>query len=357
MEERNYLLILGCISFITCWLDIIKIKRAYKLIIFVGILIFALYCGVINFPNSVDYDIYDYMYFRYAPNELEFNFENDLHDYGYVWFNTVVKFLEGNLETVYFVNCLIVLIIYFFVFKNLTPYIFSTWYFLFARFFEMQNIIQIRQGLATAIMLLSLKYVYENKLLNFMMIILIAALIHKSLLVALLIYPISKINWTKEKIISVICFCILVYFFPITNLIFRIILPTLGIDVPKFEAYSGGIRDTNIGFFEFWSRLIIVAVFSYVLLKWKDFRYKSIFISMLLLGLFFEGAFSDFAALTRVTAIFFVVFSFIPAVLLDLDTFKKNKIEIMCLIVMIGALFIIKNYVLLDTSRQSTGVF
>lgn len=345
MIERQYLLILGMISFFVTWIDIINIKKIYKYFIFICVLLFALYCGYINFPYSADYGVYQ-MYFNYASSDFEFKYDpDDIFDYGYVFFHTIIKSLNGDLMTVYLFTCLISLMAYFITFKKYTSYIFIAWYFLFTRYFEVQNIVQIRQGLACAFMLLSLKFVYEKKLIPFIVIILIGATIHKSLLVALLIYPVSKINWNRIKVILMIFISLMLSLVPLTDLIFTVILPALGIYIPKFDSYLGTEYMTDTSNFELIFRLSTISFFSYFLLKKKDMPYNNIFLSMLLLGLFFLCIFSDFKTLSgRTASIFFLSFTFIPAILLDFAKNLKEKILIVVFLLLMGSILIIKNY-------------
>lgn len=345
MIEKQYLLILGIISFFATWIDIINIKKVYKYLIFACILLLALYCGYINFPNSADYGVYQ-MYFNYASSNFEYKYDpEDIYDYGYVFFHTIIKSLNGDLMTVYFCTALMSLIVYFITFRKYTLYIFIAWFFLFARYFEVQNIIQIRQGLACAFMLLSLKFVYEKKLIPFIIIILIGATIHKSLLVALLIYPISKINWNKTKVILIICVSLILNLLPLTELIFTIILPAFGIYIPKYDAYLGTEYMTDTSNFELVFRLITVSFFSYFLLKKRDIPYNNIFLSMLLLGLLFLCIFSDFKVLAgRTASIFFLAFTFTPAILLDFAKNLKEKILILLFVLLMGSIIIVKNY-------------
>lgn len=347
MIERQYLLILGIISFFATWIDIVNIKKIYKYFIFVCILLFALYCGYINFPYSADYGVYQ-MYFNYASSDFEYKYDpDDIYDYGYVFFHTIIKSLNGDLMTVYFFTCLISLMVYFITFRKYTSYIFIAWYFLFARYFEVQNIIQVRQGLACAFMLLSLKFVYEKKLIPFIIIILIGATIHKSLLVALLIYPVSKINWNMIKVILVISISLIFNFVPLTNLIFTVVFPALGIYIPKYDAYLGTAYMIDTSNFELIFRLSTVSFFSYFLLKKKYIPYNNIFLSMLLLGLFFLCVFSDFKELAmRTASIFFLSFTFIPATLFYYTKNLREKILMLLFLLLMGGVLIIKNYTL-----------
>ncbi|WP_303104041.1 EpsG family protein [Megamonas funiformis] len=353
MNGKEYLLLLGIISSFACWLDLINLKKLYKNILFLFILIFALYCGCYYFPYSADYVVYQ-SYYTMASSS--FNFECDAYiwesivDYGYLWFHTIIKSFGGDLIDVYFFTCAISLIIYFITFKKYTSYIFLSWYFLFVRYFLIQNIHQIRQGLACALMIFALQFVYKRKIILFITIILIAALIHKSLIVALLIYPFSKINWNTKKFIIVMIICTILYIFPITTTVFETVLPAMGIYIPKYDAYLSGtdtVDTENIDILTIVSRYLFITVLSYFLLKWKNIPYNNIFLSMLILAMIFLCIFSDFAVISgRLSAIFLLAFTFAPASLFYGVKSIKVKLYIMGFLVIIGMIFIIKNYLL-----------
>lgn len=345
MGERNYLLVLGVISFFCCWLDCINIKNIYKQIIFVFVLLFALYCGCINFPFSTDYYVYK-GYYDYAPETIDFEIDNDLADYGFIWLNMIIKYYGGSLNDVYFVICSTIILIYFIMIKKFTPYIFCAWYLLFARFFELQNIVQIRQGLAIVIMLYALKYIYEKNIIKYIIFIIIATLIHKTLIVALVLYPLAKINWNKKKVAIFIILSSILYVIPITNILFNIFLPTIGVEVPKFDFYQGTVYAEETSLLGNISRLIIGTFLVYFLLKVKEKLYCNIFLTMILLGIFVMCAFSDFGILSgRLANIFFIAFSFAPVCLFDLIKNKKNRLLIITIYILITTIFVLKNYV------------
>lgn len=353
MEYQGYIYFLSIISIMCCWLDIINIKNVYKNIILALLLLLALYCGYLNFPSSPDYVVYD-MYYKYASDNFIFpyreniaEYTSDIYDYGYVWFYTFIKSFGGDLITAYVFTCLFSLCCYYIVFKRYTPYIFCAWLLLFGKYFVAQNIVQIRQGLACAIMLLSLKYVYEKKIIKFIFIILVATCIHKTLIISLLIYPFSKISWTRGKVVTIILLSILFYELPImTNIFFRIIFPLLGIEFVKFDNYTGTIYMTSISSFNFLFRFCTVSFFSYFLLKRLDNGYNRIYLSMLMLGFLFLGMFADFNVLSeRISSIFFLVFSFVPVILFDEVKSLKEKILVMFFILLIGAVLVVKNYI------------
>lgn len=345
MEERNYLLILGVISFFCCWLDCTNIKKIYKQIIFVFVLMFALYCGCVNFPFSTDYYVYK-GYYDYAPETINFEINNDLTDYGFVWLNMIIKYYGGSLNDVYFVICFIIVLIYFIMIKKFTPYIFCAWYLLFARFFELQNIVQIRQGLAIVIMLYALKYIYEKSIIKYIIFIILASLIHKTLIVALILYPLSKIDWNKKNVAVVIVLSIILYIIPITNIVFNLFLPIIGIEILKYDIYQNTVYAESASLLGNISRLFIGIFLIYFLLKVKEKLYYNIFLTMILLGIVIMSAFSDFAILSgRLANIFFIAFSFAPVCFFDLIKKKKDKLLIMIMYILVATVFVLKNYV------------
>ena len=70
-----------------------------------------------------------------------------------------------------------------------------------------------RQFIAIAITILSLKYVSENRALKFVLVVLLASLFHKSALIFIIVYPITKIKINMKYIMFILFLSILLYFF------------------------------------------------------------------------------------------------------------------------------------------------
>ncbi len=80
--------------------------------------------------------------------------------------------------------CLIV-----FGYRKLTPYPGLALLYYYSRFYIGRDLNQIRASLASAILLFSIKYIYQQKLMKFLLIVLIATLVHSGACIALFLYP------------------------------------------------------------------------------------------------------------------------------------------------------------------------
>lgn len=71
----------------------------------------------------------------------------------------------------------------------------------------------MRNYVAMAIVLYSFKYIYNKKLFKFLFIVLIAATIHKSVLLVLILYPLYNIKINKNHIIAILLFSLFLTLF------------------------------------------------------------------------------------------------------------------------------------------------
>ena len=348
MDGLDLLIGLVFISSICCFIDLFFTDNLKKYIILICLLLFALYCGYYNFPLSADYGVYN-MYFNHASSNFEFKYDNDIYDYGFVWLFTLVKSCNGDVMDAYFLVCFITLLLYYLVFKQNTKYIFVAWFLIVARYFYVQNVVQIRQGLACAIMLYSLRYIQQNNKIKFIITLLPAVLIHKTLIVAALLYPLSKINWDMLKIIVALSISFVLYLIPLTDFVFYTIIPSFGIYVPKIASYEGTGYFVPIDFVTVFPRFIYIIVASYILLKCKDEKYNMIYIGMLILSIFVLCMFSDFAVLSeRLASIGFLAFTFIPGVCLQFVKGINNKIYMLMMILIVCGMFAVKNLLVMQ---------
>lgn len=119
---------------------------------------------------------------------------------GFLFLSSVIKtFTESS--TIYLL--IISLITFFLLYKftnkySIYPLIGLCIY--MARFLTGRNMLQIRAALAIAIVILATKYITEQKLWKFLLIIMIAYLFHHSAIIALPLYFINKISITRNHI-------------------------------------------------------------------------------------------------------------------------------------------------------------
>lgn len=140
----------------------------------------------------------------YVPTEVGFNwlvrilygisgFENYLLVFAFFALATIVLFLGA-------------------IYKQSTNFIFS--FFLFMAFaYYFQSFSTVRYYLAVAVALYAVPYVLRREWVKFLMLILLGATFHKSLLVVIPLYFLASLNWKKWTVLPVTLVCISFFFF------------------------------------------------------------------------------------------------------------------------------------------------
>ena len=107
---------------------------------------------------------------------------------GYVIFNSIIKSFGGTINDVFLISCFITITLLFATFKRYAIFPLIT-ILLYMRYGYLQlNTMFVRQGIAIALFLFSLKYIVDKKLLKYILINLLGFFFHSSLLVALPLY-------------------------------------------------------------------------------------------------------------------------------------------------------------------------
>ncbi len=140
----------------------------------------------------------------YVPTEAGFNwlvrilygisgFENYLLVFAFFALATIVIFLGA-------------------IYKQSTNFIFT--FFLFMAFaYYFQAFSTVRYYLAVALAIYSIPYVLRREWVKFLMIILLGATFHKSLLVVIPLYFLASLNWKKWTVLPVALVCVSFFFF------------------------------------------------------------------------------------------------------------------------------------------------
>ena len=173
-EGRNTMLVLGCI-----FLSVIA-----------------------GFRDSTwpDTGVYMYSYLYHTPSIFDFSFSDKPYGYsekGFYFLQVLVRTFTDN-YTVFFL--VISAISFYFLYKNIKQYSIFPLIGLCAyisRFLLGRNFIQIRAGLAYAILMLSIKYILEKDWKRYFLIVFIAWLFHRSAIIAIPLYFVC--NWVKVE--------------------------------------------------------------------------------------------------------------------------------------------------------------
>lgn len=345
MYGDDILIILGIVTIIFSWLDIFSISLFIRKIILGILMIGALYVGCISFPNSADFEVYKILYFSGASDQFDFPYiEDGIIDYGFLWLWILVKSFGGDIHDAYFVTCVIALFCYYVSISKYTSYILTVWSFIYIRIFCVSNIIQIRQGLAMAIILLGLQYIEKRCFWKFLITVILAALIHKTVVVVILLYPLTFINWNESKFfIGVVLFTFLSVI-GISEMFF-LLASIIGIGVEKIYSYAGTVYFSELSIEALLMQGIPILLCAYYLICKKE-RYTNLFVSMLLCGYFFLMLSKELVIMSRMTSTFLLCMNFIP-VYLFCDCKKiSHKIIIMLLINLVLIVLFLKNIVL-----------
>ncbi|ASA23809.1 EpsG family protein [Paenibacillus donghaensis] len=155
------------------------------------------------------------------------------------------------------ISALITICITIFIYKNSVNIILSCTLFVGLRYYSF-TLSGLRQALAWGIIMLSYNYIKEKKPVNFILLIILAALFHKSALIFLLAYPLASIK--KLEIIT-----ISVPFVYLLNVLTNNGVMQLVLKIPFFKQYEdyGGYllgNSNNSG-----STLILIYVSIYVI--------------------------------------------------------------------------------------------
>ncbi len=140
----------------------------------------------------------------YVPTEVGFNwlvrilygisgFENYLLVFAFFALATIVIFIGA-------------------IYKQSTSFIFS--FFLFMAFaYYFQSFSTVRYYLAVAVALYSIPYVLRREWVKFLLLILLGATFHKSLLVVIPLYFLASLKWKKWTVLPVTLVCVSFFFF------------------------------------------------------------------------------------------------------------------------------------------------
>lgn len=345
MYEYDILIILGLVTIVFSWLDIFDVSLLFRKIILCLLMVLSLYAGYINFPNSADFGIYNVMYFAGASDQFIFSeLKDGIIDYGFLWFWTIIKSVGGDIYNAYFVTCAISLFFYYISITRYTAYILTVWSLFYVRFFLVCNVIQIRQGLAMALILFGVQYVERKCFLKYLLVVLVASLIHKTMIVTILLYPLSFINWNISKFFSAIVFFTL----PLVawgKAIFFYMILAVGIGAEKLYAYEGSMYFVEASNLAILMRGLPILLCAYYLMLIKKEKYTNTFISMLFCGYLFVVLSKELAILGRVTSVFFLCMNFMPMYLLYRYKKISHKLFIMLLISLFSSVLFLKNIV------------
>ena len=305
---------------------------------------------IIGFRTNVGTDFDNYVNIFRNINGFPANYINtDNLEKGYVLLNRVIGFFIGNKPIIF--NFIVAFLTIFFIMKAiydksyncfLSIYLFIS----FCLFYSGMN--QSRQLLAIAIGMYSVKYLEMKKYINFIIYVLIAASIHSSAIILLVLIPLSRILITRRVLVKY--FIVTIIIIINVNLIINLLQYT------KYSIYFGSKYDVTQG-----SSVMINTLFRVVLLigillfikKVNSNKYNNILYHMAILCTILQILAINTSLFARITTYFFVAYIFlIPEILRSI---KSKEIRILSYIATI-ILFGIYHFIYFSMTKNSMGV-
>lgn len=309
-----------------------------NIFIYISMLILVILAGFRNIAATINNDtsMYYGIYNGYIDRKLEG---------GYVFLENIFHLLNANWTCFAIFIALLTLGIVtkeFSVFTDVPGYALLYYY---ARFFVSRDMNQIRASLATAILFLAVKYVYDNKLLNFLLVIFIAWTIHHGALVGILIYPLYEWlkNIKKQKYLGIFATTIVIAIglsFTMNTFFVKIsdFFTSVYITNPSFNQ-GGGLLNPVL-----WLQILIsfIAVYSYDQNKYKKTKYYSVILVMYVLSTVLLALFNQYYTLAgRISTI---LATGEPIIIINLlESWVKGPKKYICFVIFTIIIFYLIN--------------
>lgn len=253
---------------------------------------------------------------------------------GYLYLNSIVQLIVSAPQLLFFIIATISISAYYFLFRKYSPYIALSFFIYLSLLYIFREVVQIRNGVACALVLYSVKFLYEQKIKKYILIILIAASFHLTALIGFLFYFINKISWTRKKILLILFFGLLIiqieWIYQVMD-----VLGSMGLLYYRIAKYQGDvIAQQEVTLAKY---LIYCFVFGYIGLNNWGNRVKgsleNLLLGVLAFGILIQGGFHEFRELAdRISSLFYTsLFLLIPMYL----RYTKWKYIILIIILII----------------------
>lgn len=189
----------------------------YCSVIFVWLLFISTFRG----PFTADYGNYLHIYNKYKVLGIaEILKQNNIDlEYGYLVLNRVTMLIYDNYITLLFIISFIILICYFRQYRKYSNYVWLSILLLLCIGSYYTSFNTLRQFLAASITFLAGEYIYKKNFLRYLILVIVAFLIHKTSVIMIPFYFILQVNWNRKKsvLFGAIVIVILVLSYVFTN--------------------------------------------------------------------------------------------------------------------------------------------
>lgn len=286
------------LMFIIIVLSLFKNKlgnKIYLICLFVCLFLFLILKDYNYYPDHDNYlKVFNLTYSKgliYMIQNYKLSFGYEI---GYVIYNGIVTLFTSNYFVYLIITSVITLIGYFYFIKNNSNnYFFSILIFMSLGFYSM-NFYILRSSIAVSIMLFSLKYLKERKILKYMLLTLLASSFHQTMLVFIPLYFLLNIDYNKYFMIFFSVITLFIFIFK--NTLISILIDRI------YPYYKNQNIFTNGGYKLL---LLLVILFGIICLYKKKLinqnKDNKFYINMLMYGIFFQVLATSFGPINRIT--------------------------------------------------------
>lgn len=196
-----FLLLLFLIILTICWgkivgFDNLKQNKKYLVIIF---LILTLFLALKSKGVGVDAKSYQKIFYDISKLSFLDVYNYDRYEIGYKYFCKIISMIWNNYQFFLCIVSIIEMVGFYYFIKNYSKnYIFSLFIFVtFDTYIFTFGI--LRQAISLSLLLLSIKFLKENKFIKYAALVIFSSLFHKTALIFILLYPLKYIKLNKKN--------------------------------------------------------------------------------------------------------------------------------------------------------------
>lgn len=293
------------ITFLTFISIFKKENTLLNLVIFASLILIA--------SSRHSYSTKDTTNYIYAFNSIS-NFSTFIRfEPTFVLITLVTKFMGFSWNFLFFVYASIAIFIKFISIKKISNFYYVSILLYISNFYILHELTQIRVGIATAILLSSIKPLYDRKAINFLILITIAVLFHYSAFVFYILWFLNPFKLNKYSLILILLFSYILVLNNITlTFLFKEVRIPQFVKLVDFYSNKNLSRQTNVvnifnAFFIIRFIVCIYLIFNYEYLS-KINKYFILLIKIYVIGLTSFLLFSDFTIVSfRISELFLIV--------------------------------------------------
>lgn len=315
-----------------------SLKKYIQYLLFIWCIILIFIAGLR--VDTADYKAYVNL-FNWTPDIIDIIMNNQWdffistrEEIGYLLLNSLVKLFTDESSFLFLIVATISISLYYKCIKAYAIYPLISLLIYFSFIYCVKELAQIRQGIAIAIFLYSLRYLIDNNFKKFILCIWLASCFHLSIWAMIFIYPLRKIKINTINIFIFFMMSLLIGLFDIANNIIINLFSDFEI-MQRVAVYLNSEFLDNSNLYRLYKYLMIflfLGMFNKILRK--EYRYYDLMMVILGYGLFIMSIWSKYPFFgERFAAPCWISLIFLLPLIIELSNNKIYKMIITLLII------------------------